>query len=146
MSGTMMKKTGEVMEDYSEEHDGCIGKMAGFGGRIHTAVGGTVENMAKKDVSENSEKSKTEQLTGASKEVFDSAIDSVKEKDISENIIIMKAQERLHAFGYDPGSADGIMGNKTKQAIGEYQQSKNLKVTKVLDEQTLSALNIPSTE
>ena len=146
MGGTMMKKTGEVMEDYSEDHDGIIGKTAGLGGKIHTSVGTTVEDMSQKNSQENSEKSKAEQLSVANKKVINSAVDSMKEENTSEKSIVLKAQKRLQKLGFDPGPADGIMGNKTRQAIGKYQQSKHLKVTKALDEQTLISLNLHPTE
>ncbi len=49
MSGTMTRVTGEVMSDYSRTHDGLIGAMAGFGGRINTAVGSVVEEVSRSD-------------------------------------------------------------------------------------------------
>ena len=96
------------------------------------------------DETSNSEKSKTGQLTEASTEVLNSAIDSVKENETTESNIVLHAQTRLQSLGYDPGPADGIMGNKTKLAIGKYQQSENLEITNSLDKRTLKALNINS--
>ena len=43
LGGTVARKTGEAMTDYSKENDGAIAKLAGFGGQINTAVGSTVE-------------------------------------------------------------------------------------------------------
>ncbi len=48
LSGTMTRVTGEVMEDYSKENDGFIGKVTVFGGRINKSVGSTVEDIATK--------------------------------------------------------------------------------------------------
>ncbi len=146
MSGTMTKKTGEVMEDYSQKHDGFIGKMAGFGGKIQIAVGSTVENIAKPGASEDLGETKTEQFNEANKVVWNSAMDAASNKEHNELNTVLEAQKRLRLLGYDPGPADGIMGNKTRIAIGEYQHTENLNFTKSLDKETLSSLRVNTSE
>lgn len=47
LSGSMTKKTGEAMTEYSKNNDGLIGKAAGLGGKINTTVGGAVEDAAR---------------------------------------------------------------------------------------------------
>lgn len=42
--------------------------------------------------------------------------------------VIRKIQENLTRLGYSPGTADGIMGGKTKSAIQLYQEDYNLPV------------------
>lgn len=55
---------------------------------------------------------------------------------------IERAQSRLNALGFQVGTPDGVAGNRTKQAIRQFQQSKRLSVTGELDAATLSALGI----
>lgn len=55
---------------------------------------------------------------------------------------IARAQARLNALGFQAGTADGIAGNRTRQAIRQFQQSKGLPVTGVLDGPTLAALGL----
>jgi len=55
---------------------------------------------------------------------------------------IARAQARLNALGYQAGTADGIAGNRTRQAIRQFQQSKGLAITGALDGPTLTALGI----
>ncbi len=40
--------------------------------------------------------------------------------------LVHKLQEGLAAFGYHPGAADGILGQKTEDAIEEWQRKNNL--------------------
>lgn len=51
-----------------------------------------------------------------------------------------KAQKKLSALGYAPGPADGVMGHKTRKAVKKFQKSRGLKVTGVLDTNTLHRL------
>ena len=51
-------------------------------------------------------------------------------------------QEALKNKGFDPGGADGVIGQKTNQAIREFQKSNNLPVTGRIDEKTASALGV----
>lgn len=142
LSGTMTRKTGEVMTDYSKQNDGVVGKAAGFGGRINTAVGSTVEDVAKKGKTSPSDESKTEQFVSANKRVIGSAYDAAATKATLENDQVIKAQKRLQELGYDVGSADGVIGAKTKSALGRYQERTGLPVTKTLDKATLASLGV----
>ena len=137
MSGKMTRQTGETMTEYSKKNKGFLGSMAGFGGKVNTAVGSAVENAARNP---QSDKSKTEQFLDVNKKVITAASsaafgDPEKEK-------IYKAQRRLNELGFDAGPADGIIGNKTTTAIAQYQESNKLKVTKCLDEDTCKLLGI----
>jgi peptidoglycan hydrolase-like protein with peptidoglycan-binding domain len=49
---------------------------------------------------------------------------------------IGQAQERLRAAGFNPGSIDGVLGARTKEALRRYQASLGLPTTGVLDELT----------
>lgn len=137
MSGTMTRKTGETMTDYSKKHDGFLGKLVGFGGKINTAVGRTVENAAKKP---QSDKSKTEQFVDVNKKVITAASDSVSGAPDKEKVI--EAQKRLNELGFDAGPPDGIIGKKTTEAIAQYQELNKLQVTKCLDKGTCKSLGI----
>ncbi|MBX2869813.1 MAG: peptidoglycan-binding protein [Acidiferrobacterales bacterium] len=65
---------------------------------------------------------------------------AVQSSSSGGNQSIMTAQKQLNALGYDAGSADGVMGNKTRTAISQFQEDNNLKSTGRLDLQTKSAL------
>ena len=55
---------------------------------------------------------------------------------------IRQVQQALKKEGHDPGPVDGVMGEKTQQALRDFQKSKNLKVTGRLDDQTADALGV----
>jgi len=145
MSGTMTKKTGEVMEDYSKQNDGIIGDMAGFGGRIHKAVGATVEDVARQGRSEATEKTEAEQFVEANEKVINVAFDAAANKAVDETKVIIAAQKSLKELGYYHGEAHGILDNKTKTGILKYQKAKSLKATGVLDNETLNSLGVKTT-
>jgi peptidoglycan hydrolase-like protein with peptidoglycan-binding domain len=54
---------------------------------------------------------------------------------------IQTAQERLLALGYQPGSADGVMGARAIAALRKFQSDHSLPVTGQLDRKTLDALD-----
>lgn len=53
-----------------------------------------------------------------------------------------QAQKQLNRKGFDAGVVDGKWGEKTKQAVGQFQKANSLEVTRMLDEKTKSALGI----
>jgi peptidoglycan hydrolase-like protein with peptidoglycan-binding domain len=55
---------------------------------------------------------------------------------------IRAAQEQLKEAGFDPGPIDGQFGQKTAQAIREYQKSNGLPATGRLDEPTKELLMV----
>lgn len=55
---------------------------------------------------------------------------------------VEQAQQRLIALGYEPGPADGKIGNKTIEAIKKYQTDNELEATGEVDEATRKALKI----
>jgi peptidoglycan hydrolase-like protein with peptidoglycan-binding domain len=57
---------------------------------------------------------------------------------------IRSAQERLQALGYQPGSADGVIGARMIAALKKFQSDRGLSATGVLDGKTVDALNAPS--
>ena len=52
---------------------------------------------------------------------------------------IQTAQERLLALGYQPGSADGVMGTRAIAALKKFQSDHSLPVTGQLDRKTLTS-------
>ncbi|MEC9340222.1 MAG: M48 family metalloprotease [Pseudomonadota bacterium] len=54
--------------------------------------------------------------------------------------LVRAVQAELAAKGYDPGPADGLMGNKTRQAIALYQSRNGLVADAVASQQLLSHL------
>jgi hypothetical protein len=51
-----------------------------------------------------------------------------------------QAQERLKAAGFNPGSIDGVLGPRTREALRRYQASLGLSTTGILDDTTRQAL------
>lgn len=54
----------------------------------------------------------------------------------------MKVQQALKAKGFYSGPVDGVMRKKTQQAIELFQQSKHLKVTGTINDETARELRI----
>jgi peptidoglycan hydrolase-like protein with peptidoglycan-binding domain len=57
---------------------------------------------------------------------------------------INKVQQSLSDKGLYHGRIDGVMGPQTRKAIGEYQESEKLPVTKQLDAETAGRLGVGS--
>jgi len=55
-------------------------------------------------------------------------------------ISVQAAQQRLNELGYDAGTADGVMGNKTRAALRDFQRARNLPQTGRVDSATSQAL------
>jgi len=59
---------------------------------------------------------------------------------------VRMAQKQLKEAGFNPGPIDGQLGQKTAQAIREFQKSNGLPATGQLDEPTKELLMAQSTE
>lgn len=57
-------------------------------------------------------------------------------------VVVLQAQERLKAAGFDPGPVDGIFAPQTQTALRQYQRHHSLPITGVLDAATRNALRI----
>jgi len=55
---------------------------------------------------------------------------------------IQKVQQSLADKGFYPGTADGVLGPRTRAGIREYQKSENLPVTGRLDAETAGKLGV----
>ena len=55
---------------------------------------------------------------------------------------VKKVQESLRDKGYDPGPIDGVMGSKTRHAIGQYQTAQSLPSTGRLNQETAGKLGV----
>jgi hypothetical protein len=56
---------------------------------------------------------------------------------------IRSAQLLLMYRGFDPGPVDGLMGNRTRTALSEFQATAGLAVTGLADDATLARLGAP---
>lgn len=56
--------------------------------------------------------------------------------------LTLRAQEHLKASGYQPGPVDGILGDRTRQALRQYQADNELPVTGELDDTTKKAMGL----
>lgn len=66
----------------------------------------------------------------------------IPQKTYSDAGTIQKVQQALNDLGYDCGTADGIKGEKTKDAIIKYQQDNGLTVSGEVNDSLLKALSI----
>lgn len=57
-----------------------------------------------------------------------------------QNRDVYQAQEKLRSMGYQPGTADGVMGKKTAKALKKFQKDKGLQPTGKLDNKTLNLI------
>lgn len=64
------------------------------------------------------------------------------EKVYTDKETIKKVQETLNSEGFDCGTADGIAGQKTTDAISNYQKSKGITVNGKITEELLSLLGL----
>jgi len=55
---------------------------------------------------------------------------------------VQEAQTQLAELGYHPGIADGLFGEKTREALMEYQKDNNLPITGNIDKATAKALGV----
>lgn len=55
---------------------------------------------------------------------------------------VAQIQARLTELGYDPGTADGIFGARTQEAVRAFQQDQGLAVDGIAGEMTLRALGL----
>jgi peptidoglycan hydrolase-like protein with peptidoglycan-binding domain len=55
---------------------------------------------------------------------------------------VAQMQAKLAELGYQPGPVDGVMGNRSIDALKRFQKDHNLPVTGTLDEQTTSRLRV----
>jgi len=78
--------------------------------------------------------------TNTSSNAQPSSQTSAQSNSSGGNQSILRMQQQLNALGYDAGSADGVMGQKTRNAISAFQEDNNLKSTGRLDLPTKSAL------
>jgi len=56
--------------------------------------------------------------------------------------VVRAAQEALKKKGYDPGAIDGVLGEKTREAIQKFQQTEGLQPTGKLDRATAVKLGV----
>lgn len=55
---------------------------------------------------------------------------------------VKKVQKKLNRYGYNCGTADGIMGAKTRRSLKKYQRDNGLTADGVIGKDTLKALGI----
>jgi hypothetical protein len=73
---------------------------------------------------------------------------SVNKKELEQvpDLKLKQAQIALTNYGYNLGSADGILGRKTQNAIRQFQRDNNLTATGYLNRETLIALNLADSD
>jgi peptidoglycan hydrolase-like protein with peptidoglycan-binding domain len=56
---------------------------------------------------------------------------------------IRRIQQVLQERGFDPGPADGVLGDRTKRAVRDFQYRYGIEASGDVDNQTLYALGAP---
>ncbi|MGN6731970.1 MAG: peptidoglycan-binding domain-containing protein, partial [Candidatus Binatia bacterium] len=56
-----------------------------------------------------------------------------------------EAQQLLKENGFYSGSVDGTMSQRTREALGSFQQSRQLNVTERIDDATAKELGLQTT-
>lgn len=59
-----------------------------------------------------------------------------------KNPTVVEIQTLLDLYGYDPGSIDGVMGMRTRDAVERFQRENGLKESRFVDEETWEKLVI----
>jgi hypothetical protein len=72
-------------------------------------------------------------------------MNSVSELAISADSKVRFVQEKLTNLGYSPGSVDGVMGSKTRNAIKEFQDNSGEKATGEVTDKLVEELSAPCT-
>ena len=57
-------------------------------------------------------------------------------------VVVLQAQGRLKATGFDPGPVDGMLDARTQAALRQYQRQQGFPITDALDAATRKALAI----
>lgn len=164
-AGRWTRETGESWEQYSKTNDGFMASVAGFGGKVNKAVGGSVESMAKSEEGSAAEAKPAAPATATSQRAPSPAATPVVATAASTNVVTSvapvaavnapppaptqasinaRAQVRLQELGYNIGKPDGVIGARTKAAIQGFQHKQGLQVTGSLDPATLAALGLGS--
>ena len=75
--------------------------------------------------------------------------EGAEEKDLLGEILpftynanVEEVQQLLKIHGYNPGKADGKIGNNTRKAIEKFQQDHGLKITRFVDKKTWAKLSL----
>jgi peptidoglycan hydrolase-like protein with peptidoglycan-binding domain len=102
-----------------------------------------------KDKAENAKdtvKDKAVRAKDKMKETFTHAKD--KMRSANDHVAMTDtraAQQALKTQGFDPGPIDGRMGPRTRAALNDYQRKNDLPVTGMLDDATMTKLEVRST-
>jgi len=59
-----------------------------------------------------------------------------------KNPTIEEIQILLKIYGYDPGKIDGVLGRRTRNAIERFQTGQDLKMTRLMDQNTWAKLRV----
>ena len=90
-------------------------------------------------------KDKAVRAKDAIKEKFTQAKDKMHRADDRVAMSDTRAaQEALKTQGFDPGPIDGRIGPRTRAAVADYQRKNDLPTTGMLDDATMSKLNVRS--
>jgi peptidoglycan hydrolase-like protein with peptidoglycan-binding domain len=104
---------------------------AGFFDKLHETMGAAKSTVDKGFGKANNEVTaaagaveEAHNTASATKSQFENGINLQKQD-------IQQVQEMLNGLGYDAGPADGVMGQKTMNAILEFQKAQNLTTSAV---------------
>ena len=67
---------------------------------------------------------------------------SSRPQDIHDGAMVIKVQTALTRAGINPGPANGIFGAPTEAAVLQFQRTRGLPATGVVDQRTWTALGL----
>lgn len=112
-------------------------------GSYHYHCGGYPAHLHKNRVCPYKKTSTTKSVSSTTnKATSSSATSNNSESSKLSKEEIKKVQKKLNELGYNCGTADGILGNKTKIALKQYQEDCGLKVDGIIGKEVLKSLDI----
>ena len=107
-----------------------------------TSKPGTASKPGKADKSSMGSQGMESSGTSSSKDRSGTSDSSARSSSTGGQYDVKAVQEALKDKGFDPGPADGVMGQKTREALRSFQQSKNIKATGRIDAETAQQLGV----
>lgn len=104
------------------------------------------QNSGKAQLQNGSQRSAQEQQKGSPKAAQSAANDKPNSPQRLSRQEIRQVQQTLDKDGFHAGSADGLWGPETRNAIKKFQQSKDIRADGRLNRQTMADLGLNPSE
>ena len=106
--------------------------MPAYEGYLERFPGGSFTREARARMEDLRDRENREEIIAAAR---------AEERQVTANVITrLLAEQRLDAFGYEPGRVDGVYDEQTRRAIRRFQDRQNIEVTGFVTSETFSRL------